>query len=144
MKLLILCFFMLLNTSLFSHTLYKQSVFDYETTIQKIKKIMADNSLEILISIDHAKSAKLNKLYMPPSVVMIFGNAQLNTSLMQDNPAWSIHLPFEVAVYNDSKGNTWIAMPDIKKYEKKLKASPPQKSKLSFIKVVLNKILNLN
>lgn len=143
MKLLILCFFMLLNTSLFSHTLYKKSIFDYETTIQRIKKIMTDNSLEILISIDHAKSAKLNKLYMPPSIVMIFGNAQLNTSLMQENPAWGIHLPFEVAVYDDAKGNTWVAMPNIKKYEKELKASPAQKDKLSFIKMLLNKILYL-
>ena len=144
MKVLMLCFFVLLNSSLFSKTLYKKSIFDHETTIQKIKKIMADNSLEILISIDHAKSAKLNKMYMPPSIVMIFGNAQLNTSLMQENPAWSIHLPFEVAIYDDSKGNTWVAMPDIKKYEKELKASPDQKNKLSFIKMLLNKILNLN
>ena len=144
MKLFILCFFVLINSSLFSHTLYKKSVFDYETTIQKIKKIISDNSLEILLKVDHAKSAKLNKLYMPPSIVMIFGNAQLNTSLIQENPAWSIHLPFEVAIYDDSKGNTWVAMPDIKKYEKELKASPDQKNKLSFIKMLLNKILNLN
>ena len=144
MKILILLFLILLNSSLFSHTYYKKSDFDNKTTVQKIKKIIIDNNLEILINIDHSKSAKINKLYMPPSVIIIFGNAQLNTSLMQENPAWSIHLPFAVAVYNDSQGDTWIAMPNMKYYEKKLKPSPIQKKKLSFIQVTLNKILNLN
>lgn len=137
--LLLLLFFF--YTPVFSFILTEESAYDYETSVRKVLKLIKDKDLDIIAVVDHAKAAKVNKMYLPPSIVFIFGNAQLSTSFLQDNPLWSIYLPFEIAIYNDVKGKTWIAVPDLAQREKNVPLSKDQDRKITVMKNIIKNIL---
>jgi uncharacterized protein (DUF302 family) len=68
--------------------------------------------LTIFARIDHAAGAAEAGLPLPPTEVLIFGNARGGTPLMQANQAIGIDLPIKVLVWQDASGSTWIAYND--------------------------------
>lgn len=101
-------------SSLYAQVIKKRSLFSHDETVKKVEALIASKNLQILSKIDHSKSAAVNKIYLPPSTLIIFGNAQLGSGIMADNPVWGVHLPLKVAVYDDKKGKTWVVVPDLK------------------------------
>lgn len=80
---------------------------------------------------------------MPSAVRIFFGNAQVSTPVILDNPVWALHLPLKVAVYNDAEGKTWIAVPDLKAIAAVDKLSAEQEKTIDNMSKLLDTILNI-
>ncbi|MBB6461841.1 DUF302 domain-containing protein [Flammeovirga kamogawensis] len=52
--------------------------------------------------IDHARFARKEGVYTPPSIVTIFSNPKVNTKLIQKNPLIAIDLPYKVLCYSEA------------------------------------------
>ncbi|AZQ63879.1 DUF302 domain-containing protein [Flammeovirga pectinis] len=52
--------------------------------------------------IDHARFARNEGVYTPPSIVTIFSNPKVNTKLIQKNPLIAIDLPYKVLCYSEA------------------------------------------
>jgi len=62
--------------------------------------------------IDHAAGAASVGLTLRPTEVVIFGNPQGGTALMQDQQSAGIDLPLKALVWEDSNGKTWFTYND--------------------------------
>ncbi|MBV8750012.1 MAG: DUF302 domain-containing protein [Candidatus Eremiobacteraeota bacterium] len=66
----------------------------------------------VFARIDHAAGAAEVGLSMPPTQVLIFGNAVVGTPLMQAAPTIAIDLPLRFLVWEDEAGTTRVAWND--------------------------------
>ena len=82
-----------------------------ETMDRLVAEVRA-KGLTVFARIDHAAGAAEVGLPLPPTEVLIFGNARGGTPLMQANQAIGIDLPIKVLVWQDASGSTWIAYND--------------------------------
>jgi uncharacterized protein (DUF302 family) len=67
------------------------------------------NGMEVFARIDHSAGAAKVGLIMPPTEVIIFGNARGGTPLMQSVQTVGIDLPLKALVWQDASGNTWLS-----------------------------------
>ncbi|WP_194775719.1 DUF302 domain-containing protein [Pararhodonellum marinum] len=106
MKLLQSILFLLLTTS-FSmlataqDLIVKQSNNDHETTLKKLKFGINDMGLNLVQHIDHAEAAGKANMDLNPTDVLIFGNPEVGTKLMKENPQVAIELPLKILVYKE-------------------------------------------
>ena len=61
-----------------------------------------------LLRIDHAAGASTAGLDLRPTEVLIFGNPQAGTKLMQRAQTIGLELPLKVLVWQDASGKTWL------------------------------------
>jgi len=104
---LILSLPLLLNAS---DLIVKDGALSVNDTINKIEKIVASKAkagLGVFSIIDHKKGADKVKLDLVPTKVILFGNPNLGTKLMQVDPLVALDLPMKVLVY-DKNGQTKI------------------------------------
>ncbi|WP_256384654.1 DUF302 domain-containing protein [Photobacterium toruni] len=72
--------------------------FPVNKTINKLESILMKNNMTIFNSIDHAAGAKKVDIMMQPTEVIIFGNPNVGSLLMADNPTIAIDLPQKILV----------------------------------------------
>ena len=65
--------------------------------------------MTVFARIDHAAGAAEVGLTLPPTELIIFGNARAGTPLMQSAQTVGIDLPLKVLVWQDAAGKTWIS-----------------------------------
>jgi len=83
----------------------KESPYDVEATYSKLKTIITNNpNLKILLELDHGKNAASVGLELRPTKIIMFGNPNLGTPLMQASATVSIDLPQKIVVY--AEGST--------------------------------------
>jgi len=82
----------------------KQSVLE---STEQIKKTLQDKGFTIFCDIDHQANARSVDLDMPASRVLIFGNPQAGTKLMQKDITMSLDLPLRLSVI-DNNGQTML------------------------------------
>ena len=63
----------------------------------------------VLARVDHAAGAAAARLPLPPTAVLLFGDPQVGTPLMQSNQTAGIDLPLKALVYQDAAGQVWLA-----------------------------------
>jgi len=68
--------------------------------------------LTLFARIDHAAGAAQVGLPLPPTVLLIFGNAKGGTPLMQSVQTIGIDLPLKALVWQDVSGATWLSYND--------------------------------
>src|SRR5258707_12125246 len=68
--------------------------------------------MTIFARIDHAAGATAAGLSLPPTEVLIFGNARAGTPLMQSVQTIGIDLPLKALVWQDASGDTWVSYND--------------------------------
>ncbi len=68
--------------------------------------------MAVFARIDHAAGAAVVGLSLPPTEVLIFGNAKAGTPLMQAVPTIAIDLPLKALVWQDATGATWLSYND--------------------------------
>lgn len=66
----------------------------------------------IFARVDHAAGAASVDMELAPSQLLIFGNPQLGTQAMQDDPLAGLVLPLKVLVYED-EGQTKIVYEEV-------------------------------
>ncbi|MFY0598175.1 MAG: DUF302 domain-containing protein [Cyclobacteriaceae bacterium] len=91
----------------------KTSKSDFDTTYDKLKNALDSNpNLKLILELDHSKNAASVDLNLNPTRIIMFGNPNLGTLLMQSNQTAGIDLPQKVIVYQDSNGDVKVAYND--------------------------------
>lgn len=90
----------------------KRSSFGVGETLDRLEALFADRGIGVAARVDHAAAAEQVGLELAPTQVLIFGNPNLGTPLMQSNRTIGIDLPLKVLAWEDESGEVWIAYND--------------------------------
>lgn len=84
---------------------------DFETTLNNAKTMIEQNpAISLMAEVDHRQNAlNANLEPLPPTTLLIFGNPNLGTPLMQRERTMAIDLPQKMLIWEDEDGATWIA-----------------------------------
>ena len=77
-------------------------------TVERLKSLLDQKRIQIFAHIDHAAGAKQAGLSLRPTRVLIFGNPQAGTPLMQSQQTIGLDLPLRVLVWEDGAGKVWL------------------------------------
>ncbi len=90
----------------------KQSPYSVAETESRFVSLIEAKGLNVFATVDHAQNAVSAGLNLPPTRVVIFGNPQLGTPLMQCAPSIAIDLPQKMLIWEDESGQVQIAYND--------------------------------
>lgn len=77
-------------------------------TLTRLEAQVRQRNLNVFARIDHAGAAQRSGMTLRPTEVMIFGNPQAGTPLMQCAQRAGIDLPMKALVWSDESGQTWL------------------------------------
>ena len=80
------------------------SVFDFSATLARVIAAIGSAGLTIFARIDHAENARAVGLAMPPTTLLIYGNARGGTPIMLASPRSALDLPLRVLVRQAGAG----------------------------------------
>jgi uncharacterized protein (DUF302 family) len=89
------------------------SSFGEKETADRLEAEIKARGMTVFARIDHAAGAVAVGLPLRPTEVVIFGNAQGGTPLMQADQTIAIDLPLKALVFEDAAGKTWLAYNDV-------------------------------
>jgi len=89
-----------------------KSAYDMPETIKRMKKDIADKGIMFFDEIDQAKLAADAGVTLLPSTLLVFGNPPLGTLFLTSDPDAGLDWPVRVLVYQDAKGDVWVAYTD--------------------------------
>jgi uncharacterized protein (DUF302 family) len=102
-----------LSLALFANDIIvKNSCVSVDETANNIKSIVRDNGLHVFALINHSGNAKEVDMKLNESKMIVFGNARLGTSLMQQDMKVGLDLPLRILVYKDVDGKVKMAYRD--------------------------------
>jgi uncharacterized protein (DUF302 family) len=81
-------------------------------TMSRLAAAVRSRGLTVFARIDHAAGAAEAGLNLPPTELLVFGNARGGTPLMQAAQTVGVDLPLKALVWQDSSGTTWISYND--------------------------------
>ena len=88
------------------------SPLDAPATIHWLETTLAAKGVTIFAKVDHAAGAEAVGLPLGPTTLLIFGNAQAGTKLMQIDQRIGIDLPLKFLVWSDAAGKTHVSYYD--------------------------------
>ena len=77
-------------------------------TVERLKSLLRQEMIQVFADIDHAAAARNVGLALRPTRVVIFGNPQAGTPLMQSRQTIGLDLPLRVLVWEDAAGKVWL------------------------------------
>jgi uncharacterized protein (DUF302 family) len=83
-----------------------------EETMNRLEAEVRGRGMTVFAHIDHAAGAAAAGLSLPPTEMLIFGNAKAGTPLMEAAQTIGIDLPLKVLVWRDENGATWLSYND--------------------------------
>jgi uncharacterized protein (DUF302 family) len=89
-----------------------KSAYDMPETIKRMKKDIADKGIMFFDEIDQAKLAADAGVTLLPSTLLVFGNPPLGTLFLTSDPDAGLDWPVRLLVYQDAKGDVWVAFTD--------------------------------
>jgi uncharacterized protein (DUF302 family) len=89
-----------------------RSAYDMPETIKRMKKDIADKGIMFFDEIDQSKLAADAGVTLLPSTLLVFGNPPLGTLFLTSDPDAGLDWPVRVLVYQDAKGDVWVAFTD--------------------------------
>jgi uncharacterized protein (DUF302 family) len=81
-------------------------------TIEKMKAALDAKGIKILAEVDHQAGAKSVDMPLGEARLLLFGNPNLGTPLMQSSITAGIDLPMKLLVWQDGEGKVWLAYND--------------------------------
>ncbi len=81
----------------------------FASTLEKVLSSVAIKGASVFAVIDHSGEAEKVGLAMPPTKLVIFGNARAGTPVMLATPSIALDLPLKILVWEDSQGKVWIS-----------------------------------
>lgn len=85
------------------------SDFSVTETVERMTFTIEDEGWHIFAQIDHANEAREKGLDLRPTILILFGNPEVGTRLMQDNQIAAIDLPMKALVWEGEEGQTKLA-----------------------------------
>jgi uncharacterized protein (DUF302 family) len=92
-----------------------QSTSDVASTEARARAALAKLGVPVFATFDHAANANEAGLTLRPTVVLVFGNPKVGTTLMQANQAIALDLPLRLAIWQDEQGRTWVGYHDLQR-----------------------------
>lgn len=89
-----------------------KSAYAMPETIARMKQDIADKGIKFFDEIDQAKLAADAGITLLPSTLLVFGNPPLGTLFITADPDAGLDWPVRVLVYQDAKGDVWVAYTD--------------------------------
>jgi uncharacterized protein (DUF302 family) len=89
-----------------------KSGYDMQETLKRLKKDVADKGIVFFSEIDQAKLAADAGVQLLPSTLLVFGNPPLGTLFITSDPDAGLEWPVRLLVYQDGKGDVWVAYTD--------------------------------
>ena len=86
-----------------------RSRFGPKETMNRLEAEIRAHGMKVFERIDHAAGAAEVGLTLPPTELIIFGNARGGTPLMQSVQTVGIDLPLKALVWEDTAGTTWLS-----------------------------------
>jgi uncharacterized protein (DUF302 family) len=81
-------------------------------TMDRLEAALKAKGMTVFARIDHAAGAAEAGLSLRPTAVLMFGNAEAGTPLMQSVQTIGIDLPLKALVWQDMSGDTWLSYND--------------------------------
>ena len=81
-------------------------------TIDRLQAVVTEAGLDVFARIDHAANAAGAGMELRPTELLIFGNPQGGTPLMQDRQTSGIDLPVKALAWEDADGKVWLTYND--------------------------------
>ena len=88
------------------------SKFGPKETMDRLAAAVTTRGISVMARIDHAATAAAIGMKLRPTEVLIFGDPQAGTPLMQAVQTIGIDLPLKALVWQDEGGTTWLAYND--------------------------------
>ena len=89
-----------------------RSAYPMPETIARLKADIADKGILFFSEIDQAALAREAGIELLPSTLLVFGNPPLGTLFITADPDAGLDWPVRVLVYQDAKGDVWVAYTD--------------------------------
>ncbi len=110
-----------------------------EATAEKLAGILNDAGMNVFTIINHQKGAESIDAELRPTRVMLFGNPRAGTPLMQCSQTIGIDLPQKALMWEDERGNVWLAFNNPKYLGERHKISEQCESQLDNAHTALNR-----
>lgn len=81
-------------------------------TVDRFEAAAKGKGLHIFLRLDHAAGAKKIGRTLPPTELLVFGNPQGGTPLMECAPSAGIDLPLKALAWEDASGQVWLGYND--------------------------------
>ncbi|WP_299715915.1 DUF302 domain-containing protein [uncultured Tenacibaculum sp.] len=81
----------------------KESPLSFQATYEKVKNNIESNpNLKLIFELDHSENASKKGLSLRPTKLLIFGNPNLGTPLMEVAPTLAIDLPQKIMIFEEA------------------------------------------
>ena len=87
---------------------------DFDVTLTRLLSTIDGSPANVAFVVDHAANAARVGLDLPPNTLVVFGNPNLGTPLMEAAPSAGIDLPLKILVWEDSAGDTHVTFTDLR------------------------------
>ncbi len=81
-------------------------------TAERLESLIAEKGMRIIAKVDHAASAAKIDETLRPTILLLFGNPQAGTPVMQSSQTAGIDLPQKYLIWEDQDGQSWITHND--------------------------------
>ena len=89
-----------------------KSAHNVKKTVDRLERTLNEKGMTVFIRIDHAEGAQKAGKKLRPTEIIIFGNPNVGTPLMQCGQSVAIDLPQKALVWEDEKGQVWLSYND--------------------------------
>ncbi len=89
-----------------------QSVYDVNTTADRLEAILQEKGMKIFNRINHGKGAQSVGVNLRPTELIIFGNPKVGAPLMQCAQTVALDLPQKALIWEDESGKVWLSYND--------------------------------
>ncbi len=89
-----------------------KSTLSVKDTSNKLEELIKQRGLTLFARVDHAAGAAKVGKTLRPTEVLIFGNPQGGTPLMECAQSMGIDLPQKALAWEDDKGQVWLGYND--------------------------------
>lgn len=81
-------------------------------TADRLEKNLKTKGTTVFIRINHAEGTSKVGRKLRPTVLIVFGNPKVGTTLMQCRQSVAIDLPQKALIWEDEKENVWLSYND--------------------------------
>lgn len=117
-----------------------RSGFGPKDTIGRLEAAVKAKGMSVFAHIDHAAGAAEVGLALRPTELLIFGNANGGTPLMQSIQSIGIDLPLKALVWQDAASSTWLSYNDPRWLAKRHGLGPEGEAAVAAMSAVLDAI----
>ena len=89
-----------------------ESSHSFEDTLSGLQVLLEENGFRIPVIVDHANNAMNAEMEIRPTTLIIFGNPNVGTGLMQAQPTIAIDLPQKFLIWEGEDGSVNITYND--------------------------------